>query len=79
MYLFLNDECHQGRAKWRNCRLSTETPDYQLGWAVLAASRLMDTLKRNFHSPNLTCFITLEVHIINDLSAILLLGSCKGI
>ena len=62
MYLFLNDECHQGRAKWRNCRLSTETPDYQLGWAVLAASRLMDTLKRNFHSPNLTCFITLEVH-----------------
>ena len=24
-------------------RLSTESPDYQLGWAVLAASRLLDT------------------------------------
>ena len=31
--------------KWRNCRLSSKTPDYQLGWAVLAASRLLDTLK----------------------------------
>ena len=40
--------CHQGRTKWRNCRLTPQTPDYQLGWAVLAASRLLDTLKWNF-------------------------------
>ena len=26
--------------KWRNCRLTPKTPDYQLGWAVLAAIRL---------------------------------------
>ena len=32
------DCCAQGQTKWRNCRLSMETPDYQLGWAVLAAS-----------------------------------------
>ena len=32
----------------RNCCLSTQTPNYQFGWAVLAASRLLDTLKRNF-------------------------------
>ena len=38
----------QGRTKWRNCRLSTKTPDYQLGWAIWAASRLLDTLKLNF-------------------------------
>ena len=29
----------------RNCCLSTHTPNYQLGWAVLAASRLLDNLK----------------------------------
>ena len=23
----------QDRTKWRNCRLTPETPDYQLGWA----------------------------------------------
>ena len=40
--------CLQGRTKWRNCRLTPQTPDYQLGWAVLAASRLLDTLKQNF-------------------------------
>ena len=28
--------------------LTSKTPDYQLGWAVWAASRLLDTLKRNF-------------------------------
>ena len=39
----------QGRTKWSNCRLAPKTPDYQLGWAVLAASRLLDTLTRNFH------------------------------
>ena len=49
------DCCAQGQTKWRNCRLSTETPDYQLGWAVLAASRLicfeltlMSQLRSNF-------------------------------
>ena len=54
----------QGRTKWRNCRLSTETQDNQLGLAVLAVLRLLDTLKRNFifyvvkNSPNLNCYIT---------------------
>ena len=33
----------------RNCRLSTETPDYQLGLAILAARRLLEsTLSSNF-------------------------------
>ena len=40
----------QRSMKWRNCRLSTKTPDHQLGWAVLTASRLLDTPKHNFHS-----------------------------
>ena len=31
----------------RNCGLIPKTPDYQLGWAVLSVSRLLDTLKRN--------------------------------
>ena len=39
---------NQGIIWGRKCRLSTETPDYQLGWPVLAASRLLDTLKCNF-------------------------------
>ena len=34
--------------KWRNCRLSTKIPDYQLGWAVLAAGRQLDIRKHNF-------------------------------
>ena len=41
----------QGRMKWRNCRLSTKTPDYHLGWAVWALCRQLDILKCNF------CFI----------------------
>ena len=28
--------------------LTHKTPDYQLGWAIWAASRLLDTLKQNF-------------------------------
>ena len=27
---------------------TVEIPDYQIGWAVLTAIRLLDTLKRNF-------------------------------
>ena len=49
----------QGRTKWRNCRLSTETPEYQTGLAVLRASSLLDTIKCNFI---FTCYITLRVH-----------------
>ena len=26
------DEKNQGRTRWRNCRLSTKPPEYQLGW-----------------------------------------------
>ena len=37
------------RKKYRTCRLTPKTTDYQLGWAVWAASRLLDTLKRNFY------------------------------
>ena len=32
----------QGIIRGRKCRLSTETPDYQLAWADLAAIRLLD-------------------------------------
>ena len=28
---FKNDMCLQGRTKWRNCRLTTKNPGYQLG------------------------------------------------
>ena len=38
----------QGRTKWRNCRLAAKTPNYQLGWAILAECRQFDILKRNF-------------------------------
>ena len=44
----------QGRTKWRNCRLTLQTPDYQLGWAGLAASRHPKThffMKRKFSQP----------------------------
>ena len=30
-------------------KLSTETPTYQVGWGILATSRLLDTLKPNFY------------------------------
>ena len=38
----------QERTKWRKCRLTTKNPDYQLGWAILADCRHLDTHKRNF-------------------------------
>ena len=41
----------QGRTKWRNCRLSTETQENQLKLDVLAASKLLDTLKHTFIFP----------------------------
>ena len=35
-----NNHSHtQGRTKWRNCRLTTKTPNYQLGWAILVECR----------------------------------------
>jgi hypothetical protein len=40
--------CIQGRMKWRNCGLTHTTPDYQLGWAVWTASKLLDTQTWNF-------------------------------
>ena len=40
----LEHHVEQGIIRIGNCRLSTETPNYQLGWDVLAASRLLDTL-----------------------------------
>ena len=42
------DVVNQGRMKWRNCRLSTKTPDYHLGWTVLALCRQLDIRKHNF-------------------------------
>ena len=44
---FTNDH-RQGRMKWKNCRLTPKL-GYQLGWTVLAASRLLNTLKQNFY------------------------------
>ena len=62
----------QGIIRRRKCRMSTETPKYQLGWAVLAVSRPLDNLKSNLHfiSPNLNQYITLRVHIINSQSTV---------
>ena len=34
---------NQGALKWRNCRLTTENPDYQLGLTILAERRQLDT------------------------------------
>ena len=63
---------NQEKTKWRNGRLTPKTPDYQLGWAVMDASRLLDTLKRNF------CFMqwklsqpTLVHNIFLDYNALL--------
>ena len=52
---------NQGRTKWRNCRLTTKKPDYQLG-------SQLDTHKPIFIlcteiSNNLNCFIILTVHL----------------
>ena len=44
-----NNFSMQGRTKWRNCRLSPKPPGYQLGWAILAECRQLDTRKHNFH------------------------------
>jgi hypothetical protein len=38
----------QERSKETINRLSTKTPEYQLGWAVLALSRQLDILKDSF-------------------------------
>ena len=38
----------QGRTKWRNCRLTTKNPDYQLGWALLAECMQLDTHQHIF-------------------------------
>ena len=40
--------CMQGRMKRKNCRLTTKNLDYQLGWAILAECRQLDTSKRHF-------------------------------
>ena len=50
MYVFI-----QGITKWRKCRQTPKTPDYQLGWAFLAANRLLDFNLWNKNSPNLPC------------------------
>ena len=42
LIIWVKEEC-------RKCRLSTKTPDYQLGWAVVALCRQLDILKPNFH------------------------------
>ena len=39
----------QGRMNLGNCRLTIKNPDYQLGWAILAECRQIDTQKCNFH------------------------------
>ena len=67
--------CHslgQGRTKSRNCRLTHKTSDYQVGWAILAECKQLDTHKHNFQfmygkfsQPYLLCYITLRVHYIN--------------
>ena len=65
----------QGRMKQRKCRLIAKTPDYQLGWAILAECKQLDTLNSIFilcseNSPNITCYKTLSVHNINGQSTI---------
>jgi hypothetical protein len=70
----------QGIMRGRKCRLSTEMPNYQHGWAVLAASRLLDTLNAVFilcngNSPNLASYIKSRVYILNSQSTVPLLCS----
>ena len=48
--LFLIRSSVQGRTKWRNCRLTTKTPEYQLGWAILDdCKQLNNRLKLDTH------------------------------
>jgi hypothetical protein len=55
--------------------MTKKTPDHQLGWSVLAASRLLDTLKRNIclcseNSSNLPCYIASRANTIESLSGV---------
>ena len=63
---------YQWRTKWRNCRLTPKTPDYQLGWAVWAVIRLLNILRRNFYlflfSQPTLLHNTKKVHIIKSQS-----------
>ena len=61
----------QGRTKSRSCRLTTKNSDYQIGWAILTAIFILPSE----NSPNLTCYLTLRVHNINDTSIVPPLGS----
>jgi hypothetical protein len=62
----------------RNCRLSTETPDYFPTWLGCFGSKQAagyPKLQFSFYvfsgnSPNLTCYIKLRVHSINGQSTI---------
>ena len=77
------DTENQGRKKWRNCRLTQKTPDYQLGWAVLAANRLqvLPKLQFSFYVVKIlsTLPVTLRVHMINGLSTVPSLRSSLGL
>ena len=71
----------QGIIRGRKCRLSTETPDYQLAWADLAAIRLLDNqnaiiILRMENSTNLTYYISLRILTINGQSTVPPLCSC---
>ena len=68
----------QGSIRGRKFRLSTETPDYQLAWADLAAIRLLDNqiILRMKNSTNLTYYISLRILTINGQSTVPPLCSC---
>ena len=70
-YLFIRKNEVEELYHW----LTTQNSDYQLGWAILAECRQLDTHKHIFHfmswnSPYLTCYITLRVHNINGQSTV---------
>ena len=39
------DDDMQWRTKWKNCRLTTKSSAYQIGWTILAECRQLDTAK----------------------------------
>ena len=65
----------QGIIRGRKCRLSTETPEYQLAWADLASIRLLDNQNAiiilcSENSTNLTYYILLRVRTISRVAKV---------
>ena len=55
MLIFFHDE--QRGTNWRNCRLTTKYPEYQLGWDIIALAGLLILDFFHYKSPQIFCQI----------------------